>query len=528
MKITRSFFWLFLLMFMTGCAGLEVTLPPLSHEAVSLPPITPTPLATFNVSEVKETEPPTIVVSTATSTVIPATAMAEPTETAPPTVTAKQTETVKPTETPLPTETPAPTETPLPTLTPTPNPEAEIEYVVQAGDTALAIAVEHDVDVDELLVYNGIEDPTLINIESVLRIPVGEARVAAMQATVTAMAELTATASLTATLAIDTSDLPPPPTAPVEASTEELPERVELAMAHTYQGVNNCAPASTSMALSYFGLEKTQYDMASLQKPNSNDVNVTAEEVADSIRATGMKAYVGYNGDMELMLQLAAAGFPALTEEWIDYDGGMGHFRTLAGYDQTLQQVVHNDSYYGPGLWRNYDTFLRDWHYYNNKFVVPYHPEQEAQLKALIGDNWDEKQMYQNLRAITEAQVEANPADANAWWGLGEALLYLEQPHDAIYAFEQAIATNALPWRYMWYRYGYFEALNQVGRHEEMLTASLDTLNQMGWSENIRYQRAIALNALGRNEEAKSELQKALVDNPRFVVASVLLTELGG
>lgn len=517
MKITGSFFALFLLMLMTGCTGLEAMLPPLSHdEVVSLPPVTSTPLATFNVPRIKETPQVAVVVSTVSSTAIPASATPEPTETAQPTATAK------------PTETALPTETPSPTFTPTQNPDAEIEYVVQAGDTALAIAVEHDVDVDDLLVYNGIEDPTLINIDSILRIPVGEARVAAMQATATAIADITPTATLTATLAVDTSDLPSPPTASVEESAEALPERIELAMAHTYQGINNCAPASTSIALSYFGLDKTQYDMASLQKPNSNDVNVTAEEVADSIRETGMKAYVGYNGDMELILQLAAAGFPALTEEWIDYDGGMGHFRTLAGYDQTLQQVLHNDSYYGPGLWRNYDTFLRDWHYYNNKFVVPYHPEQEAELKALIGDNWDEEKMYQNLRAITEAQVEANPADANAWWGLGEALLYLGQPHDAVYAFEQAIATNALPWRYMWYRYGYLEALNEVGRHEEMLAISLNTLNQMGWSENIRYERAVALNALGRNEEAKSELQKALVDNPRFVVASVLLTELGG
>ena len=519
MKMTRSFFALFFLMFMTGCTGVELTLPPLSHEKVlSSPIVTPTTFATFDVSDIERTPQVAIIVSTPTSTALPDSVTAEPTLTAEPSATAA------PTETPAPTETAVPTETPSPTFTPTPNPDAEIEYVVQSGDTALAIAVEHDVDVDELLAYNGIEDPTLIDIDSTLRIPVGEARVAAMRATATAIAKITPTATPTA----DASGLPAPPTAPSEDTAEELPARVELAMSHTYQGVNNCAPASTSMALSYFGLDKTQYDMASLQKPNSNDVNVTAEEVADSIRDTGMKAYVGYNGDIELMLQLAAAGFPALTEEWIDYDGGMGHFRTLAGYDQTLQQVLHNDSYYGPGLWRDYDTFLRDWHYYNNKFVVPYHPEQEAQLKALIGDNWEEQKMYQNLRAITEEQVEINPADANAWWGLGEALLYLGQPHDAVYAFEQALATNALPWRYMWYRYGYFEALNQIGHHEEMLAASLDTLNQMGWSENIRYQRAVALNALGRNEEAKSELQKALVDNPRFVVASVLLTELGG
>lgn len=313
----------------------------------------------------------------------------------------------------------------------------------------------------------------------------------------------------------------PPPATPLI-----IPDRVVLNMAHTWQKPNNCAPASTSMVLSHYGIEMDQFQIAAIQKPNSADVNVTAEEVAASFREVGMRAYVGLDGDVDLLIRLLASGFSAMTEEWIYYDGGVGHFRALLGYDLNQRQIVHNDSYYGAGFWRDYDTFLRDWYFYNNKFIVPYYPEQEEQLKALIGPNWDEATMYENLRASTQATVDANPGDIYAWWGLGEALLWQGRPEEAIEAFEHAIPE--LPWRYMWYRYGYIEALNQVARHEEVLIVTEEILNQMGLSEDIRYQRAIAFQALGRIEDAKAELRQALYDHPHFVPAATLLTQLGG
>jgi tetratricopeptide (TPR) repeat protein len=331
-----------------------------------------------------------------------------------------------------------------------------------------------------------------------------------MQATVTVLAQATAEAAdLAATAAAS------------------IPDRVVLPMTHTYQKPNNCAPASTAMALSVFGIAKTQFDMAAIQKPVPADVNVTAEQVASSIQDIGLQAYVGYNGDIELLEQLVAAGFPVLTEEWMSYDGGMGHFRAVRGYDRARQQILHNDSYYGPDLWRGYDAVLRDWRAFNFKYVVPYRADQEARLKSIIGPNWDRATMFEDLRASSQARVDANPADVYAWWGLGEALLRLGNPHDAIYAFERALTAGTLPWRFLWYHYDYFEALNQVGRYEEMLTKSEATLGQMGRSEDLRYHRAVALRALGRPDDAIIQLQRALEDNPRFAPAQLLLTELG-
>ena len=132
-------------------------------------------------------------------------------------------------------------------------------------------------------------------------------------------------------------------------------------MTHFYQRLNNCAPTTSAIVLSYYDLGKSQADMAALQKPVPQDVNVTAEEVAASMRNVGMRAFVGINGDIATIERLLAAGFPVMSEEWLRYDGGMGHFRAIAGYDREQRQILYHDSFLGPDRWRPYDEFLRDY-----------------------------------------------------------------------------------------------------------------------------------------------------------------------
>lgn len=428
-----------------------------------------------------------------------------PTLTPLPSWTPSPTATREPSATPSPTATATATAIPSPTLTPTPDPNAEVTYVVQSGDTMGQIAQQFGLPLESLVVYNDLDDGSRIQEGSLLRIPVGEARVAGMYATATVVAYVTPTA--------------------VPAA---LPERVVLPMAQVYQARNNCAPSTTAMMLSAYGITASQQEMAALQKPNANDVNVTAEEVVASLNETGLQAYLGYNGTIDLVQRLLAAGFPVMTEEWMAYDGGVGHFRAIRGYDRREGAILYNDSFYGPNLWRGESQFLRDWHPYNGKFIVPYRAEQAATLAAILGPDWYPATMYQSLATKSAAQVQANPNDAYAWWGWGEALLWQGKPEEAINAFEQSIATGILPARYEWYRYGYLDALNRVGRYEDVLARTEMLLGQMQYSEDIRYHRAVALMRLGRTEEAMTQLERALADNPRFTPARLLLQQLGG
>lgn len=71
-----------------------------------------------------------------------------------------------PTFTPTPTMTPTPTETPPPTATPTPIPPQE--YVVQPGDTLLAIALEYDLTIDQITTYNQLESDVIVEGQTLL------------------------------------------------------------------------------------------------------------------------------------------------------------------------------------------------------------------------------------------------------------------------------------------------------------------------------------------------------------------------
>lgn len=432
-----------------------------------------------------------------------------PTSTATATHTPTQTPTV--TKTPTPSLTPTVTNTPTPSNTPTPNPEAEIDYVVKEGDTPGEIAQLFGINVAELLAYNGIDDPRHLPLGATIRIPVGEARVAAMKATATAVFEATA-AAVSAEAAI----------------IESLPERVVIEMGHSYQRINNCAPTTTSMILGVYGIQRTQFDVAAIQKPVSNDVNVTAEEVAASFRDLGLNAYVGYSGDVVLLQRLLAAGFPVMTEEWMSYDGGVGHFRAVRGYDRAQEQILHNDSYYGPNIWRSYAQVERDWAAFHGKYIVPYRDDQAELLQRIIGPEWDEATKYATLRRVMREKINANPNDGYALWGLGIALYHQGYTDDAIAMFEQALATGTLPWRYQWYHYDYITALNQVGRYEDALAVTQSLLGQMARSEDVRYQRAVALYAMGRTDDAIAQLRQALAENPRYAPAQAMLSQLGG
>ena len=310
------------------------------------------------------------------------------------------------------------------------------------------------------------------------------------------------------------------------APTEE-PDRVVLGpMMHDWQKLNNCGPTTTAMFLSYFGIHVTQFDTAAFLKPNPRDRNVSPGEIAAYLRQQGFEVFVGLNGDIALLERLLQAGFPVIVEQWLQYDGGMGHYRVVRGFDRTKQEILFNDSFLGPDIWFTYADFLRDWAYYNNLYIVAYRPEQTDLVRSIIGEDWEPAAMWTRLASDMEARVAQTPDDALAWYGLGEARLRLGDPQGAVEAYEQAIAIG-LPFRYLWYRYGYLEALNLVGHYEKVLQVSDEILASMEMSEDIRYQRAVALKALGRIDEARAELEKALEEHPGFGPAAVLLQSLG-
>ncbi|MGH2541666.1 MAG: hypothetical protein ACRDIB_02645, partial [Ardenticatenaceae bacterium] len=195
-------------------------------------------------------------------------------------------------------------------------------------------------------------------------------------------------------------------------------------------------------------------------------------------------------------------------------------YRAVRGYDRARQQILQEDTFLGPDIWHSYADFNRDWAYFNNTYIVFYPAADQARVAELIGADWNRGAMWQ--RALDTFR---NQGGALALYGQAEALHQLGNDGAAIPVYQQAIAAG-LPWRYFWYRFGYFEALNNVGQYQTTLDATAPVIEAMGLSEDIRYHRAIAYRALGQTEQARQELYLALQDNPNYAPARTLLNQL--
>ena len=127
----------------------HTTVPPTTVPATTVPPTT--------------VPPTTVPATTVPPTTVPATTV--PATTVPPT-------TVPPTTVP---PTTVPTTVPTTTVPPTTAFEGtEVTYVIQEGDALTVIAEQYGISVEELCRINGIEDPDLIYVGEVIRIPVAQ------------------------------------------------------------------------------------------------------------------------------------------------------------------------------------------------------------------------------------------------------------------------------------------------------------------------------------------------------------------
>ena len=58
-------------------------------------------------------------------------------------------------------------------------------------------------------------------------------------------------------------------------------------------------------------------------------------------------------GEIELLKHFLAAGLPVIVEkgfEGPDFDGWMGHYQVVTGYDDAASRFTVQDSYKGPNL----------------------------------------------------------------------------------------------------------------------------------------------------------------------------------
>jgi tetratricopeptide (TPR) repeat protein len=360
---------------------------------------------------------------------------------------------------------------------------------------------------------------------------IGDLATAATTKTATPQPMDKATPSPTPRVTTEEPDTPTP-TATATATKIPLPTAVLLqGMQITPQKLNNCGPANLSINLNFYGLQSTQFDVAQVVKPHYDDRNVSPEELVDYVnQQTDLRAALYYGGDLLLLKRLIEAGFPVVIEKGYepdDWQGWMGHYLTLFGYDDANASFTSMDTFLGPwdgsGRSYNYDEIQSKWEHFNFAFYVVYQPQQERQLQEITGPMLNNTgDMWKAAVRNAQQRVAAEPQNAFAWFNLGSSLSRLGGVtgdgrffNAAVTAFDQARLVG-LPPRMLWYQFQLYEAYLAAGRYDDVLTLTSTILENSGGQdvEETFLYRGHALRAQGDEAAATAAYRRALELNP--------------
>ncbi len=310
------------------------------------------------------------------------------------------------------------------------------------------------------------------------------------------------------------------------------------------QGFNNCGPANLTINLNFYGDPTTQSQAAAFLKPNREDRNVSPWQMVDYVNEqTSLRAFFGSGGDIQLLKQLIAAGYPVVIEKGYELlrEGWLGHYLTMFGYDDDTGEMVSMDTNLGPwdgsGRFDSYEDIEKYWSQFNYNFFVVYPPEKEQEVYTILGSNMlDPGAMWQQAAQKAQMTIEANPENAFAWFNLGTSLTRLgelsgeaEFYENGAAAFDQAFILG-LPPRILWYEYRPYIAYMKMGRYQEMLDladAILTTQGGQNVEETYLY-KGHALAFLGDGAGAVTAYKQALVRNENFYPAQWALDSITG
>ena len=364
----------------------------------------------------------------------------------------------------------------------------------------------------------------------------------------TATATATATEAATAAPTDEPTLTPTPvPTETPTPTPEPPPARVVLSGIQAIrQSFNNCGPANLTQVLNFHGLDVPQDQVASFLKPNIEDRNVSPWQIVEYVngQAPGFQAIERSGGTLEMLKQFIAAGLPVVVEKGYEPNtanapGWWGHYLTIFGYDDELQEFYGMDSFLGPfepdrGRADSYDSINTYWQHFNYTFYVVYPQQQEELVHNILGPEMlDDQAMWRNAAARAQMEVEADPDNAFAWFNLGTSLTWLgaislegnQEFYEAgAQAFDQA-RTAVLPPRMLWYEFRPYTAYRKVGRYDDVLALANAVLETQGGRnvEETFYHRGLALVEMGNLTGARDDFQEALNLNPNYSPAQVSL-----
>lgn len=330
---------------------------------------------------------------------------------------------------------------------------------------------------------------------------------------------------------------PPTPTPratmQLTATLPPLPAQVSLPLPkYEVQGINNCGPATLAMTLRMYGWEGDQYDIARIVKPIDKDRNVNPDELRYYIlnEAGWLRAEFRVAGDIDLLKRLLAANYPVIVEEasTLDPQDANGpnddlwdaHYLLVTGYDDTAEVLTAQDPLRGPDKKIPYAQFMTDWKPFNYVYMVVYFPQNEDEVKSILGNNWDPDQNRKNAMDNAQAAITSDPNDNFAWFNLGSNLVYFDRYQEAAQAYDKAY-TIGLPQRMTRYQFGPFFAYYNNDQIDYLLELTKNTYTPINgyYAEEALLWHGYGLYRKGDYAGALKDWNKALDVHPGYLDA---------
>ena len=294
---------------------------------------------------------------------------------------------------------------------------------------------------------------------------------------------------------------------------------------------NYCGPASLAMLLSYQSWSGTDEDIARVIKPYSKDKNVTPNEMLDFIQFSGLDGIVRVGGDLDVLKQLIAHGYPVVVEKGPHFQDilgkitWMGHYQVLNGYDDLNQVFIAQDSYIKADYPQPYVKLIEEWRSFNYTYLVAFNPEKRNEVLNLLGADADETTNYQ--RALIKAGDETlNLRGVDqffAFYNYGTNLVSLRDYAGAAKAYDTAFALydslpenmSIRPYRILWYQTGPYFAYFYTGRYTDVIEKATHNSIEMVRDdipalEESYYWRGMAEAQMGEKQAAINDFYTCL------------------
>lgn len=308
-----------------------------------------------------------------------------------------------------------------------------------------------------------------------------------------------------------------------------------------YQTFNNCGPATLSMILSYYGINKSQKELGDEMRPyqypkgDNDDKTIFPTEFVAWVEKFGLEAIYRPNGSLELLKLFLANEIPVVVKTWLRPNEDIGHFRIIRGFDEGAKVLIDDDSYFGPNRRLSYFDFMSMWQPFNYGYIPVYKPEKEEIVKAVLGQDQDSEVAY--WKAVNRAQKESqlDPNNIYPIFNLSTSYYHVGEYEKSVTEFEKV--ESRLPRRMLWYQIepilAYFElarnklVYKELGNYDRVFEISnwLFDHGNRAFSELYQIRGEIYLEK-GDKEAAKREFELALQYNKNFQPAKDALQSL--